>query len=64
MTEKLAKALKDLREVLQEEAHDHCTSSTVFFNCDGYQLSHTTRTPGSLCRDGISMRNIKGEFIK
>lgn len=64
MSEQLAQALKSLRDVLQQEAHQHCTSVNVFFNCEGYRVVQNARTPGSLKRDGISMRNLRGEWIK
>lgn len=64
MSEQLAQALKNLRDILQAESHEHCTSVSVFFNCQGYKIEHNTRTPGGLKRDGISMRNLRGDFIK
>ena len=64
MSEQLAQALKNLRDVLQAEAHDHCTSVSVFFNCEGYKIEHNTRMPGSLKHGGISMRNLRGEWVK
>ena len=63
MSEKLDAAIKNLRDVLQEEMNEHCVSVNVFFNSQGYEIDTTTRTPGSLKREGISMRNIRGEFI-
>lgn len=64
MTEQLAQALKNLRDVLQTEAHEHCVGVNVFFNSEGYEIEYRTRTPGSLTRDGISMRNLRGEWVK
>jgi len=64
MTEKLSAALKTLRDVLHEESHDHCVRVDVEINAEGCSISYSTRTPGSLKRDCISMRNIRGEFIK
>ena len=64
MSEELAQALKNLRDVLQQEAHPHCVAVSVFFNVEGYEIAYKTRTPGSLKRDLISMRNLRGEFIK
>ena len=64
MSEQLAQALKNLRDVLQGEAHAHCVGVNVFFNSEGYEIKHRTRTPGSLQRDGISMRNLRGEWVK
>lgn len=64
MKEKLAQALKNLRDVLQEEAHEYCVGVNVFFNSEGYEIERRTRTPGSLKRDGVSMRNLRGEWVK
>ena len=64
MSEQLAQALKQLRDVLQAEAHDHCVAVRVLFNSQGYEIEHQTRTPGSLQRDGVSMRNLRGEWVK
>lgn len=64
MSPELSKAIKQLRDVLQNESHEHCVSVSVFFNSEGYEIQYNTRTPSSLLRDGISMRNIKGDFIK
>jgi hypothetical protein len=64
MSEQLAQALKQLREVLQTEAHEHCVAVRVFFTSQGYEIEHRTRTPGSLQRDGVSMRNLRGEWVK
>lgn len=64
MTEQLTQALKNLCDTLQTESHDHCVSVSVFFNCEGYEIEYKARTPGSLKRDGISMRNMRGDFIK
>ncbi len=64
ITEQLAQALKNLRDVLEAEAHDHCIGVNVFFNSEGYEIEHRTRTPRSLRRDGVSMRNLRGEWVK
>jgi len=64
MNGKTAQALKTLRDALQEEANEHCVAVHACFNCEGYTIDYRTRTPGSLKRAGISMRNLRGEFIK
>ena len=64
MSEQLAQALKNLRDILQNESHEHCVGVQVFFNSQGYEIEYHTRTPGSLQRDGVSMRNLRGEFVK
>ena len=64
MSAQLESALKQVQDALQSEAHPHCVGVNVFFNCNGYELEYRMRTPGSLERDGISMRNICGEWVK
>ncbi len=54
----------ELQRLLIENCSDETVSVRIFFNCEGFQTEHTTRTPESLKRDEISMRNLKGEFIK
>lgn len=63
MSEQLAQALKNLRDVLQQETNNHCVGVSVFFNNVGYEIEYKTRTPDSLQRDGISMRNLRGEWV-
>ena len=64
MNNEIENALKNLRDVLQANTHEHCTGVNVFFNCNGYEIEYNFRTPDSLKSDGISMRNIKGDFIQ
>lgn len=63
MTEELSQALKHLRDIVQKESHSHCVSVEIFINHEGYKVELTLRTPGSLQREGISMRNLNGEWI-
>lgn len=64
MSEDLQKALENLREILQRECNKRTVSVCIFVNSQGCEISYTLRSPESLKRDGISMRNIKGDFIK
>lgn len=64
MSDQLAQALKNLHDVLQHETHNCCVGVSVFFNNVGYEVEYMTRTPDSLQRDGISMRNLRGDWIK
>jgi len=64
MTSDLDQALKQVIDILQKEAHEHCVSATIFFNSEGYEISYNMRSPESLKRSGISMRNINGDFIR
>lgn len=64
MSDELTKALNQLRKVLESEAQDDCVAVSVFFNAEGHEIEYRTRTNESLKRDGISMRNLRGDFIK
>lgn len=64
MSERLSLAFKQLRDILQEESHEHCVAVNVFFNSKGYEIEYRTRTPGSLRRDGVNMRNLRGEWVE
>lgn len=63
MTTELQQALKSLRDALQAEAHPHCVAVEILVNSNGCEVSYRLRSPGSLNRDGISMRNLNGEWI-
>lgn len=64
MNQKIEEAVKNLRSLLQQECNPHCTDVMIFVNSEGYQITQNLRSPGSLKRDGISMRNLKGDFIE
>lgn len=64
MSQKIEEAIKNLRTSLQEECNPHCVAVDIFFNAEGYEVNYRLRTPGSLKRSGINMRNLKGDFIK
>lgn len=60
-TEELIKALElHIRETMPET----CSSWQLFINCQGWEVEAINRSPEVLARDGISMRNLRGEFIK
>lgn len=62
--EKIEQKVKELFGVLQQELSTNTTSVNVFFNAYGYKLEINERTAGQLRMDGISMKNIHGEFIR
>ena len=64
MSPELTKALKDLRDVLQNECNPHTGAVEIFINSEGYEIKYRLRTPGSLKRDQVNMRNIAGDFIE
>lgn len=56
--------LRSLGLTLRELSTDTTVSVSIFFNCDGVTVETSERTPESLMAAGISMRNLRGEFIK
>lgn len=64
MTAKINKKLEELKEVLKDELDSHVTSVKIFINAQGVDMNIYHRTPEELKIEGVSMRNIKGEFIK
>jgi hypothetical protein len=64
MNTEIKKAVENLRNALIVHGDDECTTMTVFFNCEGYEISYNHRTADDLKNDGISMRNVRGDFIK
>lgn len=62
--DKIHAAIESLHDLLKTELGDHAVSAEVFINSSEYSFTYKTRTPDSLDRDGISMRNLSGEFIK
>ena len=57
--------IAELFDALKAELPKDTTSVTLFFNVNGCEeMKLTTRTAESLRADGISMRNIQGDWIK
>ena len=61
---KINAAIANLRIALEENTDDACVSVRLFFNSEGYELTEEIRLPDELKRSGISMRNLRGDFIK
>lgn len=60
---KLNEKIGELIELLKQEMPPTTTSVNLFINCDGFQATITDRKPDDLKKEGISMRNIQGDFI-
>jgi len=54
----------ELRQVIIDSSLDTAVSFKLFINCEGADYSINHRTPEGLKREGISMRNLKGDFIE
>ena len=62
--EKIEQKLKELRDLCVFGASNETASVSFFLNSEGWNTEIQKRSADSLKRDGISMRNIKGEWIK
>ena len=62
--EQIEEKLKELRELCLFEANDETVHISFNLNSQGWSTEITERNHQSLLNDGISMRNIKGEWIK
>jgi len=63
MTEKIQNALKELHSVLNEELGSNAVACRIFISDHEYNFKVETRSPAQLKSNGISMKNIKGEWI-
>lgn len=61
---KIDEAIENLRNVLIEELSEHTVSAEVFINASECKFSYNVRTPDMLAAQGVSMRNLAGDFIK
>ena len=59
MQEKIDDFVKQIRE----ESENTVVSFSIFINCEGYEITVKNRTPEDLKKAGISMCNLKGNFI-
>lgn len=64
MTPRITKAIDELVVALRQESHEHTTSFQLFVNCEERVIETNMRTPEDLKTAGISMRNLRGDFIK
>lgn len=62
--EQIENKLKELRELCNFGASKETASITFFINSDGWNTEIQERSADSLKNDGISMKNIKGDWIK
>lgn len=64
MNNDIKEAINNLQELISDYAEKDCVSIKLFFNCEGLELTVNKRTADQLDQAGISMRNVRGEFIK
>jgi len=60
----IQEAVNNLKDVVVRESGDNVTTFNVFMNCQEVRFDYSVRTPEQLNSEGISMRNLKGQFIK
>jgi hypothetical protein len=64
MNDKIQQAIVDFHEVLKDELGSDATAVKVFISNHEYNFEVMAKSPAQLKQDGISMRNIRGEWIK
>ena len=64
MNDKIQQALKELHEVLNTELGSNAVAARIFISSHEYSLEVEAKSPAQLKGDGISMKNIRGEWIK
>jgi hypothetical protein len=64
MNDKVEEAMHELHRVAREESSEECISFQVFINCNGISYEANHRDAESLRKDGVSMRNLRGDWIK
>jgi hypothetical protein len=64
MTPKIQTAIDALVDSLREESPEQMTTFRLFVNCEERVIETAERTPAELKAAGISMRNLRGNFIR
>ena len=61
---KIQQALDNLEKVVRENSASTVVHFSVSINCEGREVRINARRPEQLRAQGISMRNLAGDFIK
>ena len=64
MNNAVQKAVSDLHDVLNKEMGSNVVAVEIFISSSEIRFDAQTRSPAGLRSDDISMKNIKGEWIK
>lgn len=56
--------IDDFIQKIREKSSSTVTSIQIFVGCSNSEIVINKRTPEELRRNGVSMRNLKGEWIK
>ena len=63
MTTTIQTAIDSLVDALRKESPEHMITFRLFVNCEERVIETAERTPAELKSAGISMRNLRGDFI-
>lgn len=64
MNQEIQQKLKELSFLLKRDLPTETTSVTIFINCEEMRINTSQRMPRQLKKQGVSMRNIAGEWIR
>jgi len=64
MKTEIQKKINELHAALKEHASNEAVTFSLFINCEEVRVEIAQRTYEQLNSGGISMRNLRGEFIK
>lgn len=62
--DKIQQAIDNLESAVREFSGNTVTTFNLFINCESVDVNISTRTHKQLSMQGVSMRNVKGDFIK
>ena len=64
MIDKVSKAIEELRRVLKSELSKCAVEVNIRVTSQGFDMGVEERSAEGLKKEGISIRNIQGEWIK
>ncbi len=64
MHQDIVEKIKELKEAIHYFGDAECITINLFFNCEGLEITIKERTADQLKSEGVSMRNVLGDFIK
>jgi hypothetical protein len=64
MTPEILKEIDRLYQLVKEAAPENAVAVSVFMNSEGVEMEVRTRSPESLKRSGVAMRNLSGDWVK
>lgn len=64
MNSEIQRAIENLHDVLNKELGSNAVSARIFISSHEYCFEVETKSPAQLKSEGISMKDIRGEWIK